>query len=206
MSEASIQKKLSKSYKKAGKILGRNFHVFRPVALNDSLSPANFIFDQYAALTLTEKFTTPQSESFKHYIVYTDYLNLRVGDILHDDTETFVLVWSRGIEDPLAIRTTDLVEIYSTGWSTTDGLQQTRTRIAKNVPATVTKLSSTDDIRVTNVQNASQANRWEVRIWSATDEIKQTDNIVFADGTILLINSITTNEMVQVFQCTEVKA
>ena len=206
MSEASIQNKLSKAYKKAGKILGRNFKVYRPVALNDSLSSANYIFDKYAAFTLTEKFTTPQSESFKHYIVYAEFTDLKAGDILHDDKETFVMVWGRGIEDPLAIRTTDLVEIYSTGWETTNGLQQTRVRTAKNVPATVTKLSSTDDIRVTNIQNASQANRWEVRIWSATDEIKQTDNIVFADGTILLIDSVTTNEMVQVFQCTEVKA
>lgn len=206
MSEATIQKKLSKAYKKAGKILGRQFGVYRPVTLNDSLSPANYIFKQDAAFTLSENFTTPQTEGFKNYIVYTEYTNLKEGDILHDDKETFVITWYRGIEDPIAIRATDLVEIYETGWSTTNGLEQTRTRKAKNVPASVTKLSSSDDVRITNVNDASQANRWEVRIWSATDEIKQSDNIVFNDGTILLINTITTNELVQVFQCTEVKA
>lgn len=204
MSESSIAKKIASAYRKAGKILGRNFNVYRSVQLNDSLSDANFIAEQYSAFTLTTNFVSPQTEGFKTYIAYTDYSKIEVGDIFSDDGETFVIVWSRGIEDPVAIRATDIVEIYSAGWETTNGLQQTRTRIAKNVPASITKASSTSDVVLNNVQNPSQANRYEVRIWSPTNNIKQTDNIILADGTILRIDSLSSSELTQILLCTEV--
>lgn len=206
MSEAVIVKKLANAYNKAGKILGREFSIYRPVVLNDSLSTANYIKKQFCAFTLTTNFTSPQTEGFKTYIAYTKHIDINVGDIFSDANETFVVVWNRGIEDPVAIRTSHLVEVHSVGWTTTNGLQQTRTRTAKNVPASVTKASSVSDINLQNVANPSQANRYEVRIWSPTSEIKQTDNIVFADGTILHIDSITTTELTQVLTCSEVKA
>lgn len=205
MSETAIRKKLAHAYNKVGKILGREFDVYRPVTLNDSLSTQNFVAKMYAAPTLSEKFTSPQTEGYKAYIVYANMNSLFPGDILNDVDETFVIIWNRGIEDPIAIRATDLVEIHSVGWETTNGLVQTRTLTAKNVPVSVTKASSTTDSRLTNVQNTAQANRWEVRIWSPTNPILQTDNIIFQDGTVLHIDSMQTSDLTQILTCSEVK-
>jgi hypothetical protein len=205
MSEQSIRKILSHAYNKAGKILGREFSVYRPVVLNDSLSDANFIYKLSSAFTLNKDFVNPQKESFKEYICYTNSNKVEVGDILSDVNETFVITWNRGIEDVVAIRATDIVEIHAAGWDTVNGLQQTRVLKAKNVPASVTKASSVTDVSLGNVQNPAQANAWEVRIWSKTAEILQTDNIIFPDGTILHIDSMSTNELCQTLTCSEVK-
>jgi hypothetical protein len=205
MSEDAIRKKLSRAYNHAGKILGREFSVFRPVTLNDSLSPANYIKKMFAAFTINKNFINPQTEGFKQYIVYTDINGVQKGDILSDSGETFVIVWNRGIEDTVAIRAADVVEIYRGTWSTTNGLQPTRERIAKNVPASITRAQSVSDIRVGTVANTAQAARYEVRIWSETSEIKQTDNIVFPDGTILHIDEMSHTEFCQLLLCSEVK-
>ena len=206
MSEQSIRKILSHAYNKAGKILGREFSVYRPVVLNDSLSDANFIYKLSSAFTLNKDFVNPQRESFKEYICFTNKNMVEVGDILSDSDETFVITWNRGIEDTVAIRATDIVEIYAAGWDTSAGLQQTRILKAKNVPASVTKQNSVLDSSVPRIANTNQANAWEVRIWSKTAEILQTDNIIFRDGTILHIDSMSTNELCQTFTCSEVVA
>jgi hypothetical protein len=206
MSEQSIRKILSHAYNKAGKILGREFSVYRPVVLNDSLSDANFIYKLSSAFTLNKDFVNPQRESFKDYLVYTNSDKVEVGDIMADSEEVFVITWRRGIEDVVAIRATDIVEIYSTGWDTANGLTQTRILKAKNVPASVTKANSVVDSSLARVANTNQANAWEVRIWSKTAEILQTDNIIFRDGTILHIDSMSTNELCQTFTCSEVVA
>lgn len=205
MSEAVIRKKLANAYNKAGRILGREFDVYRPVALNDSLSVANFIKKMYSSFTLSKNMVSPQPEGFKQYIVYSDINGLEKGDIFSDSGETFVIVWNRGLEDTIAIRTSDLVEIHRGTWTTTNGLTPTLERIAKNVPATVTKATSTSDVRIGNVANPGQALRYEVRIYSPTAEIKQTDNIIFADGTILHIDETSLTEYCQLFICSEVK-
>lgn len=205
MSEAVIRKKLANAYNKAGRILGREFDVYRPVALNDSLSVSNFIKKMYSSFTLSKNMVSPQPEGFKQYIVYSDINGLEKGDIFSDSGETFVIVWNRGLEDTIAIRTSDLVEIHRGTWTTTNGLTPTLERIAKNVPATVTKATSTSDVRIGNVANPGQALRYEVRIYSPTAEIKQTDNIIFADGTILHIDETSLTEYCQLFICSEVK-
>jgi hypothetical protein len=204
MSEQSIRKILSHAYNKAGKILGREFSVYRPVVLNDSLSDANFIFKRKAAFTINKNFINPQTEGFKQYIGFTQDLDLLPGDIFNDSDETFVIVWNRGIEDLVAIRASDIVEIHRGTWATTNGLQPVRERIAKNVPASVTRSQSISDIRIGTVANTAQAARYEVRIYSQTAEIQQTDNVIFPDGTILHIDEINHTEFCQLLTCSVV--
>jgi hypothetical protein len=204
MSEISIRKKLIKAYAKAGKVLGRDFHLFRPFALDDALSAANFLRTQPAALTISKSFTDAQNESFQRYIVYTNHIDVAVGDILHDDQETFVIIWNRGLEDVIAVKATELVEVHRGTWQTTNGLQPVLTRIAKNVPASVTGVSSTSDQRLTAVQPTSQAKRWEVRIWATQADLLPTDNIKFANGVILRVDGVKVTEQCQVLTCTEV--
>lgn len=204
MSELSIRKKIIKAYAKAGKVLGREFQLFRPFSLNDALSPANYLRTQYASFTLSKDFVTAQNEGYERYIVYTNHADLQKGDILYDDQETFVIIWNRGLEDVIAIKATQLVEIYRGVWDTTNGLQPVLQRTARNVPASVVGISSTSDTRLNTIQTTGQAKRWEVRIWASQADLKPTDNIKFANGTILRVESITVTEQAQILTCVEV--
>lgn len=199
MSEMSIRKKLSLAYKIAGKKLGGQFDLFRPLTLNDALSPANFIGKSWAAFTLNKNFIQPENEKFKEYIVYADINSVSVGDIFNrvspDGVETYVVVWNRGLSDAVAIRATDLIEVHRPEWTTTGGLKTVLQRIAKNVPASVIGLNSTADIAIQTVQQASQAVRWEIRIWELDADIKATDNIKLSNGKMLLVEQVRKTEL-----------
>lgn len=209
MSELTIRKKLASAYKKAGKILGDTYKVYRPLTLNDALSDANYIGDSSAAFTLSKNFIQPQNEKFKEYIVYSDINAVAVGDIFTRNTgvssETFVVVWNRGLEDTVAIRATDLIEIHRPTWSNTNGLKTTLVRIAKNVPANVTGISSTSDVSVQQVKQAAQAIRWEIRIWEVDADIKQTDNIKLPNNVLLTVEQVRKTELCLVLTCVENK-
>lgn len=209
MSETSIRKKLSGAYKKAGKKLGDLYDVYRPLTLNDALSTANFIKTAPAAFTLSKNFLQPQNEKFKEYTVYCDINSVSVGDIFVRNTivgsETFVVVWNRGIEDTVAIRATDLIEIHRPSWTTTGGLKTELQRIAKNVPASVIGATSTSDVSVPLVNQPSQALRWEIRIWEVDADIKNTDNIKLSNGALLLVEQVRKTELCLVLTCVEVK-
>jgi hypothetical protein len=200
MSEATIRKKLTRAYAQAGKILGKQFDVYRPVDMSDCLAPQNLLLKQTASFTLSRQYSHDQAETFKMYITYTDSSKCDEGDIFSDGTDTYVIVWNKGIEDVMAIRCSDLVEIHRPSWSTTDGLQPVRVRIGKNVPASITGMSSVSDISLGTVANTAQADRWEVRIWANTP-IQQTDNIIRANGSILHVDTIETHQLYQVLTC-----
>lgn len=204
MSENTLRNKLSKVYAKVGKVLGRQFSVYRPIKLDDSLSSDNFIRKQYAAFTLSSSFTSPQNESFSSYITYTEHLDIIPGDIFYSDTETFVIVWNRGIEDVVAIKANDLVEIYRPTWETTGGLTPTRVRIARKIPISLSGISSATAVSLTQVQPTGQAKRWDVRIWAKETDVLQTDNIKLSNGTLLHVDSVQITELCQVLTCTEV--
>lgn len=204
MSEVAIRKKLIKAYAKAGKVLGRDFHLYRPYALNDALSDSNFLRSQYAAFTLSKSFVDAQAEGFQRYIVFTNHGDVQVGDIFHDDQETFVVIWNRGLEDVIAVKATQLIEVHRGAWDTTNGLQPVRQRVAKNVPASVVGIASAADTRIGTVQTSGQAKRWEVRIWATEADLQPTDNLKFSNGVILRVDTITVTEQCQVLQCTEV--
>lgn len=206
MSESSIKKKLSVAYAKAGRILGREYNLYRPIQLNGSLSTENFLRKQRAAFTIAEAFTTPQTESFKEYLAFTSLTDVEKGDIFDNCDETYVILGNRGLEYYTAIKATHLVEIWRPQWSTSGGLQSTRVRVAGSVPASVVKNSSVTDVVVQNVQQSSQSKRWDVRIVADDGEIIQTDNIKFANGIILHIDNIKVTEQLTILTCTEVKS
>ena len=205
MSEESIRRKLAKAYAKAGKVLGRAFDVYRPLTLNDAFSAQNLIQNKKpAAFTLNKDFVSPITEGFSAYTVYTDHLNVNPGDIFFDDKETFVILWNRAIEDVIAIKATNLIEVHRPTWDTVNGLQAVKARIARNVPASLTGITSGTDNRLSKVDATGQGIRWEVRIWATAEDIKQTDNIVLENGRILRVDSVKITELSQVLTCSEV--
>jgi len=204
MSELTIKRKLTKAYKKAGRILGREMDVYRPVSLANALSLSNFIVRQSAAFSVSENFQQNQGEKFKPYIVYTDDADLQVGDIYSDTSETFVIVTARGLENVIAYKASHLIEVQRVSWTTTDGLQAERTTVMRNLPASVIGVSSSSDVTVIQANATSPSKRYEIRIWKTNTGIMKSDNIKMPDGTLLLIETITDSDISQILICSEV--
>lgn len=205
MSEQTIRNKLIGAYARAGRLLGRDFDLYRPPALDGALSQENWLRTQPVAFTVSNDFVTAQGEGFVEYKVFTDHSDVLAGDIFNDATETFVIVWNRGLETVLAFKATDIVQVLRTSWATTGGLQAQRQVIASSVPASVVRKESTTDIAITGVQQTSQAKRWEVRIRANPADILQTDNIKFSNGTLLHVDTIKVTEFNLVLTCSEVE-
>ena len=208
MSEASIRKKIVLANKKAGRILGRQMDVYRPLQLNNALSPANFVFSQPAAFSVSENFQANQGDKFKPYIVYTDNSRVEVGDIFSDDTETFVITSNRGVENVIAYKATNIIEVQRVGYPSNPGagaFEQTVETVIRNLPASVTGLSSTTENNIPVANASGPVRRFEVRIWSTANGILTTDNIKLDDGTYLRIDSISDSIESQTLICTEVK-
>jgi hypothetical protein len=208
MSEQSIRNKIANANKKAGKILGREMKVYRPLQLNNALSDANYIFSQPAAFTVSENFQANQGDKFKPYIVYTDNLRINVGDIFSDDSETFVITANRAVENVIAYKATNIIEVQRVGYPSNPGagaFEQTVETVIRNLPASVVGLSSVSDGAVPVANSTGPVRRFEVRIWSTSNGILKTDNIMLDNGIYLRIDQITDSIESQILTCTEVK-
>lgn len=208
MSEANIRKKIILANKKAGKILGRQMDVYRPLQLNNALSPANFVFSQPAAFSVSESFQANQGDKFKPYIVYTDNSRIEVGDIFKDNSEIFVITANRALENVIGYKATNIIEVERVGYPTNPGtaaFEQTTEIVIRNLPASVVGLNSTSDGAIPVANSVGPQRRFEVRIWSTSNGILKTDNIRLDNGLYLRIDQIVDSIESQILTCTEVK-
>lgn len=206
MSESSIKRIMTKAYSISAKILGREFNLYRPTDLDDAMSNSNFIRKQYATFTLSKAFTDPQPEGFREFTCFTNHTDLRDGDIFSDGEETFVIAHSRGLEDVVAIRASQIVSVQRASWTTDGGLAAVRQTIARNIPASVVSNASAGVQRISNVDASAQSLRWTVRILANKTDVKATDNITLQDGTLLRVDQITHTELFLLLSATEVTA
>jgi hypothetical protein len=131
-----------------------------------------------------------------------------VGDIFSDDSETFVITANRAVENVIAYKATNIIEVQRVGYPSNPGagaFEQTVETVIRNLPASVVGLSSVSDGAVPVANSTGPVRRFEVRIWSTSNGILKTDNIMLDNGIYLRIDQITDSIESQILTCTEVK-
>lgn len=196
-----FRRKLAGAYAKVARQVGQKYSIYRPVTIQNILDTANKIGDVFCSFTLDEGYANVQTEGYAQYKAHCDWNKVQEGDVLHDGFETFVITWNRAADMAMAIKAEYLVEVWRPDWSTSDGLEPTPIRWARNVPASFNSLGSSSESTIPRIGQATQEPTWEVRIWTNADQILSSDVIIRADGLQLTPSNIKNNKHCQILTC-----
>jgi hypothetical protein len=201
-----LRKQLSDANNIVAKAVGKQYSVYRATSIQNVLDAANFQGKQYASFALALNLSNVSQEPFQQYYCYVDMNAVRPGDVLNDGCDTYVITWNHGIDKVMAIKAEFMVEVWRSTWATTGGLASTSARYAKNVPASFSSTRSVTDFTLPQVRNAAQAPTWDVRIWTAAEEIQPSDMIIrVEDGLQLQLITIQNNKHNQILTCRSVQ-
>lgn len=204
---ANLRSKLGKKFDYAARKTGSQYNIYRPTSIQNVLDPSNLIGQQAALFVLNIKGTGMSKEPFQDYVAYTDFTQLQPGDVLNNGVETFTIVWDREIDLPIAQKADFLCEVWRipAGATWVGNERPAPVRYAINVPASFSSKPSMSDYSITNVKQSAQAVVWDVRIWTAAENLTTQDQLHrTSDGLKLMPMTIQNNHHSQILTCREV--
>lgn len=155
MSAEAIQFKINKAYHKAGKKLGLEYNVYRPINNIDVLNANNFIATVNFSVSLNTQFSNTIKEQLPIWTVYSDYFVLEEGDFINNQDRTFLIISKKELLPILALEVPDRVDIKQVSYSDTgNGFEPSNpTYLAKNVPAFIS--FGTKSTRMSDVNSSA---------------------------------------------------
>lgn len=143
MSAISIQHKIDKAHKKIASKLGYGYNLYRSLTDIDPLDDANHLQQVKATFTLSDTYTQTISDGTPIWTVYTDPIQVEMGDYLYNGEHCFIIVSRLPHLPVLAIQADDRIDIRVIGYGNTGsgfGPAQ-ETYLARNLPAYVSTAS-----------------------------------------------------------------
>lgn len=143
MSAKSIQSKINNAYKKAGKILGFEYNIFRPINNINVLDASNYIETVNLSVSLNESYSSTIKEQTPIWTVYSDYNILEEGDFVFNEefNRTFLIVSKKEQLPILGIELPDRIDIKQVQYTDSgNGFEPSNTvnYLAKGLPAFIT--------------------------------------------------------------------
>lgn len=145
MSAQSIQNKINRAYTKAGKKLGFDYNVYRPINNIHILDASNYIDTVNFSVSLNTEFSNTIKEQLPIWTVYSDYDILQEGDFIDNQQRTFLIISKKEMLPILALEVPDRVDIKQVSYSNSgNGFEPgNSTYLARGLPAFITYSNTT---------------------------------------------------------------
>lgn len=188
MSRASIDKKVTKGLKKAGKILGWSFSVYRPDNYVTPLSLENKKFDVQMSWSEDDSFGKNPATILSYNKIYADHTRLKAGDILDSVAlaRTFVVTEINPLRGAVAVAANDRMTVKRVVYTPTEDVKTQSIDVFTSVPCAVEfKANFGDQGSLAGVGASTTGHRAQVEIWTwmPAGSLQSNDKIELSSGT-----------------------
>lgn len=210
--EAKIQEKLWKAYGKVGKVLGRDFGIYRSAELDTPIKERKWVVDLKVAFSQDWKYSQTLKTGVSLWKCWVDgryhgLADIQQGDILYNSTsgETYFIASTQRHLDIQAIKANDRITINRSGYSdSANGFGPGDTEVAANVPCYIEELSGTGG-GLGYVPGGNYGTdalpQYRLYLWDPNEEIEARDAIVDDQGRRFQVLNIDRNEIGTILYC-----
>jgi hypothetical protein len=181
MSGTTIDKKISSSMKKVGKLIGWEFKHYRPDTYITPLQTRNYLATLNLAYSQDDSFKKGTEDPLSYFKLFCEYGTVRPGDLLRNQAQdrTFIVFINTPLRGPVGVTATHLVNILRPVYNLTGDKKTVFEQVATDLPIALQNIGAVADngSAPAATKMATTQTRLEIWTWTPSDLIRNNDVI-----------------------------